>query len=1277
MAKTVKVSIVVDDDGTMRLTERSASRLGTSLNNVGVSARRAERGIKGTAQTASASGKNFGKQASIISGGLVPAYATLAAQVFAVSAAFSFLKDSGNLQLLQSGQEAYFAATGISTRQLTEDIIRATDAQLNFTEAAQAAAIGTAAGLNSDQITRLGRAAADVSQVLGRDLTDSFNRLVRGVTKAEPELLDELGIILRLDDATRKYKESLNISGELTTFQKSQAVTAEVLGQVEEKYGRILEVVGRSSNQFSQLEKVFTDLTKRFKEFAVIATGPIVEILKEYPVLLVAAFTPFLSTVLSAALPGLSTFGDKLSKLSSKASDFADKTRKSAEELQQQVAKAGGTKEYLANLRTRSSSEAQALETSKKLRKNALLQQLRDGKTLSQRQISTLKRQIETEQLLFKKGNVRRKRDFLKTLAEMQAANKASSSAMARDFNVSIASKQASLISFGASGLGVFATLSAAAAGFGTVLTFALSALSWITLIATLAAVAYAFFRAKKETQETKEEIDLLGEKVESAEKELQKFVQVQNILYEGSINASQGVAELAKALGNISQGELFAAFEKISEGPQAGQLKNAKELEDAFVSLAEANKERLEAIREAEDRELKYANAALKVQKTHKDVYDNYIKIMNEASETIRTLKDGTEGYLDILEKSSNKSIAGFASRIKQERQAVQGLTSEFLKSRPATIDYLNAIENFDKGIAGSEEELKRARKAYLDLGKEIDSVTKTTKDNITSTKRFFQGFYPESETQRNLRALELENQSLLDLEKSLGGLDEAQRKRLKNVKELIPVIAQLAEQEKKRAEALDSINLVYTQQLKGATNLQKTELKLQKDIKTKTNEIALAQQNKGNILSTQLKSQIDYVRQLKEEGRSEEFIVQAVLNKNKAAKDGIDAEDRRIAQLTAELDLLQRQTVAAKEIADNAFQSFESNLQKGISDLIKGAEKSFKDFALNVTLGVLNTVADTLAKQLTSSIVNFIKPKGKTIDEKIDDVLKMTTLPKQIHDAIVSAGNHIAQTFGIKTRTTPSGGASQLGPVSEFTSNPLAAGADPLNLQDQLNQQIKQGIVPKKGFFETLFGKKSTGRTLNQEGNDIIVGDAQDRGVRTGGIFSNFISDFSDVFDKNSEGGFLEKLGLAFSSFGEGLVGLFKSLPDLLGGLFKGFGGFFGGIFGAAAGGIMPGGVTGYANGGIVKRPTLGLVGEGKMNEAVVPLPDGKAIPVSMKGAGQNNNVTVNVSMDSQGNSQTDSQSDGQQGANLGKLIAGAVQEELQRQKRPGGILSPYGAA
>jgi len=51
-----------------------------------------------------------------------------------------------------------------------------------------------------------------------------------------------------------------------------------------------------------------------------------------------------------------------------------------------------------------------------------------------------------------------------------------------------------------------------------------------------------------------------------------------------------------------------------------------------------------------------------------------------------------------------------------------------------------------------------------------------------------------------------------------------------------------------------------------------------------------------------------------------------------------------------------------------------------------------------------------------------------------------------------------------------------------------------------------------------------------------------------------------------------------------------------------------------GFANGGIAPGGFQAFANGGVVSGPTLGLVGEGRYNEAIVPLPDGKSIPVQI---------------------------------------------------------------
>jgi len=110
----------------------------------------------------------------------------------------------------------------------------------------------------------------------------------------------------------------------------------------------------------------------------------------------------------------------------------------------------------------------------------------------------------------------------------------------------------------------------------------------------------------------------------------------------------------------------------------------------------------------------------------------------------------------------------------------------------------------------------------------------------------------------------------------------------------------------------------------------------------------------------------------------------------------------------------------------------------------------------------------------------------------------------------------------------------------------------------------------------------------------------------------------------------------------------------------------------FGLANGGIINGHfmpVTPFASGGMVTGPTLGLVGEGRFNEAVVPLPNGKSIPVELGGASGNNiatNITVNVS-----NGQAQSQMSGSGGNKLGRELDAAVKDVILREVRPGGII------
>ena len=137
-----------------------------------------------------------------------------------------------------------------------------------------------------------------------------------------------------------------------------------------------------------------------------------------------------------------------------------------------------------------------------------------------------------------------------------------------------------------------------------------------------------------------------------------------------------------------------------------------------------------------------------------------------------------------------------------------------------------------------------------------------------------------------------------------------------------------------------------------------------------------------------------------------------------------------------------------------------------------------------------------------------------------------------------------------------------------------------------------------------------------------------------------------------------------------------ILKPLMGFMGGLFCGgtdVGGYTSSAASFANGGIMTSQgsmpLNAYANGGIANSPQMAIFGEGRMPEAYVPLPDGRSIPVSMKGgAGGGGSVTVNVSVENGGDQVKSSGGAG----DLGRAIAGAVKQELINQKRPGGLLA-----
>lgn len=298
----VKVGVKVTDDGTLKETDKKSRKAAKGLGDVGSNAAGADRAMKGLSAQSSNSTKNFSKMSQGLTGGLVPAYAVLAANIFAVGAAFRFLAAAADYRILIEGQQEYATITGESLKLLTTRLQDATDGQLAFAEASQSVAIARAAGITADQIGRLGKLAKNASIALGRDLTDSLNRLIRGATKGEPELLDELGIILRLETAAQKYGAQIGkAANQLNIFEKSQAITNEVLAQGESKFADLETEV----NQFGKMLKSFDDLLNTIKMTLAKGLEPIATGLSKNVVALSGAFILLGSSILKSLTPQL------------------------------------------------------------------------------------------------------------------------------------------------------------------------------------------------------------------------------------------------------------------------------------------------------------------------------------------------------------------------------------------------------------------------------------------------------------------------------------------------------------------------------------------------------------------------------------------------------------------------------------------------------------------------------------------------------------------------------------------------------------------------------------------------------------------------------------------------------------------------------------------------------------------------------------------------------------------------------------------------------------
>lgn len=1195
---TVQIDVMVN--GKMQKATVEANKLQGALAGLGRTAGEADRRVKGAAQATSNSSKEFAKMSQGM-GGFVGIYATIAANVFAVSSAFEFFKSVADFRVIQDSQVAFASSTGIALRTLTGDIREAADGMLTFQEASSAAAIGSASGLSGSQLKDLAEGAASVSKVLGRDVTDSFNRLVRGVTKAEPELLDELGITLRLEEATEKYAIALGKSAkELSIFERKQAVLAEVQEQLDQKFIATTTAIDIQENAVAKLAIAFSDVMNSLKEFLAGPVEGLATFFTENIQSLIAAMGLFAAGVVRMFIGPLS--------------NFADAARDAAQTAKMEFEDAAKTYDKYKDIKTPQDGVRSALKDSGSKSKG--VQAILAGEDPTKRQAAALLRAAENNNGVVKNMTKYQQAVYTQSLKKILGRHITTMEKIKRAFfGVGDAWKRgtgrmvvvwkgamyqvqrfAAFASRAVDKMFKFAGIIGIILLIKDLVLFILDKFFGINFdeAAEVTQFAEKFKTAKERVEDLNTEFGKLNI---ATEKFMENFKDVGGTPIAAIQKLGNAASSIIPGLSEIN--DLFKSYNSIAQKGFGGNMASiaagtgmediARGLGDAFSALPTPEK---------------MQELGAEGQKLALQLADSFHKAGIDT-------KSGTQAmntFMDMLEHMATQGFGGVSADVLEEM-----------------------AENFENLSARAQTFLETQTQINREFSKFMNSygLMQTSTTNLQNT-------------------IAKQLADFVNKDNPLGSLEGISKgtgsKALDDLKSQFAILEAISITEVKRQKDLVNLRVKYNRLLKHATPLMRERIGQQQtlaDLESKISE-------------SQLQLAAAIVRQ-KERGD---------VDQNK-----LDLLKAQTAEMMLQRDFLKDQLDYNNQIMQTIRDSFESSLSGGLADLIKGEETSLKDAIAGLAESVLKAVADKFANVIAGEISNALfKQEEEDPAETMRTAIEQASATgAQLYKDALAEGTAKVEALLEELRAKPAGEMGATGTIDPGTQlQSINTALDMVinesgrvkvtTMADEQGMNVTVDPITGEKRIRLPELNKSFENTGNEEVTDSNIKVKKASDENTDSTISNTLA--VNALERSI------RMGVSGSDGRSIAASVASSLASTwIGGLTASKGGVFEGY---AAGGIAKGKKSGY--------PVM-LHG----TEAVVPLPDGKRIPVELAGNAnnqQNNNVSVNVVVNQDGTTETEQNGEAA-GANFGKAIATAVQEELRVQKRAGGMLSPYGAA
>ncbi len=201
-----------------------------------------------------------------VTGGINTAWLKVGAAIYGVKKAWDVVQSGARAMQERKSFENLAKSYGANAKSMIADIREAANETVDLTTIINKAGTAMMLGIEPRKISKLMEIARATSKQTGQDVTEAFDNITRAVGRQSRMILDNLGIIVKVGDANKKYAEKLGKTSEqLTEAEKKQAFLNATLIAGEDLMKRMGDQTGNLTDRMAQYTTAITNYWQQMK----------------------------------------------------------------------------------------------------------------------------------------------------------------------------------------------------------------------------------------------------------------------------------------------------------------------------------------------------------------------------------------------------------------------------------------------------------------------------------------------------------------------------------------------------------------------------------------------------------------------------------------------------------------------------------------------------------------------------------------------------------------------------------------------------------------------------------------------------------------------------------------------------------------------------------------------------------------------------------------------------------------------------------------------------